>query len=282
MKKLSLSLFIILALAFTMSAATGMIVKKKDGSTSRYNIQTVKRVYYEEIPDSIFQGVSVTGVMGGYTYVDLGLPSGTMWATYNVGATKPTEAGNYFSWGETDPTPEVETWSNYKWCYFSEYRKNNGCFGYIMTKYSVGCSQSYYDPCYDEPDDITRLEGSDDAAVVNWGKGWRTPTEREQKELTDYCDWTWIENFNGSNMAGNLGVSKRNGKTIFLPALRDPYQTYEEEHDGYYWSSSLDGSRCFDTDAKCIRVKEGYVGHFCYLGRYSKCNIRAIFKPEDE
>lgn len=53
------------------------------------------------------------GVIGGHEYVDLGLPSGTLWATYNVGATSPYEKGQYFAWGETDPREDF-SWESYK------------------------------------------------------------------------------------------------------------------------------------------------------------------------
>ena len=57
------------------------------------------------------QGNSING----HEYVDLGLPSGLLWATCNVGATKPEERGDYFAWGETTPK-ETYSWDNYKWC----------------------------------------------------------------------------------------------------------------------------------------------------------------------
>ena len=53
------------------------------------------------------------GEVGGYEYVNLGLPSGTLWATCNVGASSPYESGSYFAWGETE-TKDIYTWENYK------------------------------------------------------------------------------------------------------------------------------------------------------------------------
>ncbi len=58
------------------------------------------------------------GVIGGYEYVDLGLPSGTLWATYNVGATSPYEKGQYFAWGEVEPREDF-SWESYK--FFIDY-----------------------------------------------------------------------------------------------------------------------------------------------------------------
>ena len=56
---------------------------------------------------------TVSGQIDGYDYVDLSLPNGTIWATYNVGATKPTEYGDHFAWGETEPKNDYE-WTSYK------------------------------------------------------------------------------------------------------------------------------------------------------------------------
>lgn len=58
------------------------------------------------------------GEVGGYEYVNLGLPSGTLWATCNVGASSPYESGSYFAWGETE-TKDIFTWENYK--FFKDY-----------------------------------------------------------------------------------------------------------------------------------------------------------------
>lgn len=65
------------------------------------------------------------GVIGGHEYVDLGLPSGTLWATYNVGATSPYEKGDYFAWGEVEPREDF-SWENYKFFERYEVDPNNG------------------------------------------------------------------------------------------------------------------------------------------------------------
>ena len=70
-------------------------------------------------------------MIDGHEYVDLGLPSGTLWATCNVGADTPEGYGDYFAWGETEPK-EVYSWETYKWCNGDEYS---------MTKY---CTNSQY------------------------------------------------------------------------------------------------------------------------------------------
>ncbi len=162
----------------------------------------------EEEDESKVDGVTMSGKIGNYAYVDLGLS--VKWATYNVGASRPTGYGKYFAWGETEEkTSYME--NNYKWCITVHDR---------MTKY---CLDSWSD-AYDNK---SVLEAEDDAATVNWGGSWRTPTFDEQKELLDGCTWEFVSNFNNSGADGVLGTSKKNGNTIFLPA------------SGYYDKSNL-------------------------------------------
>ncbi len=156
-----------------------------------------------------------------HTWIDLGLPSGTKWATCNVGATSPEKYGNYYAWGETT-TKDYYGWDTYK------YVKNN-----VLTKY---CSKKNYG--YDDiTDKLTTLEATDDAATANCGNEWRTPTSAEWKELIDNCTWNW------TTLKGVKGyeVKGQNGNTIFLPAAgcRCYDYSYSAGYYGYYWSSSL-------------------------------------------
>lgn len=174
---------------------------------------------------------TVSGNVAGYDYVDLGLASGRLWATCNVGASKPTEYGDYFAWGETKPK-EVYNWETYKWCM----NKKTNEYGEPVdfTKY---CTKS----TYGTEDKKTVLEAEDDAATANWGAAWRMPTTEEQNELLDGCNWEWVEDFNGSGENGLLGTSKANGATIFLPAVGSRYDM-ALNFAGYSvdcWSSSL-------------------------------------------
>lgn len=159
----------------------------------------------------------------GHEWVDLGLPSGTKWATCNVGATKPEEYGNYYAWGETS-TKSTYDWSTYKWC--------NGSRS-TLTKYNT-------DSYYGTVDYKTVLEPEDDAARANWGGAWRMPTDGEWAELLDECTWEWKNAYKGTT-AGYLVTSKINGNSIFLPAAgcRDGSGLYDAGSLGGYWSSSL-------------------------------------------
>ena len=156
--------------------------------------------------------------------VDLGLPSGVKWATFNIGATSPEEFGDYFAWGETEPKADY-SWSTYKW--FNEDH-------YHVTKY---CTQYSYWDSSAPMDNKAILDSEDDAAIANWSGSWRMPTDAEWTELRTYCSWTWTT-YNGVN--GQL-VTGPNGNTIFLPAegYRSGTNLNNAGSCGYYWSSSL-------------------------------------------
>lgn len=137
-----------------------------------------------------------------HEYVDLGLS--VKWATCNVGAGKPEDYGDYYSWGETK-TKDLYNLSTYKYC--------KGTI-YTYTKY-CGISR-YGNDGY--TDNNTTLDAEDDVAHVKWGGNWRTPTKDEFQELTDNCIWSWTT-LNGVN--GIKFRSKKPGFTdcyIFLPS----------------------------------------------------------------
>ena len=160
----------------------------------------------------------------GHAYVDLGLPSGTLWATCNIGATKPEEYGDYYAWGETS-TKNTYNWSTYKYC-------NSGYDDF--TKY---CNKSDYGN-NGFTDDLTELQRGDDPATANWGNGWCTPTKEQWKELLENTTNKWTTQ---NGVKGRLFTSKKNGKSLFLPAAgrRWDGELYDVGSDGFYWSSSL-------------------------------------------
>ena len=175
--------------------------------------------------------VTDRGVSNGHEWVDLGLPSGTKWATCNVGATSPEELGNYYAWGETAPKDDYR-WHTYKWATatYNDDRWNLE----TLTKYNTRSS-------YGTVDNKTVLEPEDDVAAVNWGGQWRMPTDAEWTELRENCEWTWTRNYNGTGVAGRIVTSKINGNSIFLPAAGSRYYDVLDNagYGGYYWSSSL-------------------------------------------
>ena len=199
-----------------------------------------------------------------HEYVDLGLPSGTLWATCNVGASKPEEYGDYIAWGETEPKSDF-SWSTYK--YFK-----GTSDAMTMTKY---CTDSGWGTV----DNKTELEPSDDAATVNWGSGWQMPSLEQCAELfnSNYTTTTWTT-LNGKY--GRKITSMSNGNSIFLPAAgyrSGPSLNYAGSY-GLYWSRSLDTSynicayylyfnssniytlnyvdRCYGQSVRPVRVKK--------------------------
>ena len=169
----------------------------------------------------LFAACSSAEQADGHEYIDLGLPSGTLWATCNVGANSPEENGDYFAWGETQPK-HVYNWETYKLCE-GDFRS--------MTKY---CTELYYGTI----DNKTTLELSDDAANVNWGGSWRMPTYEEFDELRTECTWKWTTK---KGVAGRK-VTGPSGNSIFLPATGSYKESSLREFGKYgnYWCSSLD------------------------------------------
>lgn len=168
-----------------------------------------------------------------HEYVDLGFPSGILWATSNVGATAPGDPGLYFAWGETKGyTSDINDGhlfdiSNYKWC--------NGNYKTI-TKYCT-------DSSFGTVDNKKVLDLEDDAAYVNWGGKWRMPTDTEINELIEY---TTITSTTQDGIDGYRLTSWKNGKSIFFPCggFREnntiQYRSGQNIYPRVYlWSSNL-------------------------------------------
>lgn len=148
-----------------------------------------------------------------HEFVDLGLPSGTLWATCNVGASKPEDYGDYFAWGETQPKSTDYDWSTY----FD----------------SVNSSSSNFKKYYNNGGK-TELDFEDDAAYVNWGADWRMPSRVQMSELRNNCTWIWDSAKKGYNVVGP------NNNFLFLPtAGLFSSSLYAAGSWGHYWSRSL-------------------------------------------
>ena len=153
-------------------------------------------------------------------WIDLGLPSGVLWASQNIGATSPEDYGDYYAWGETT-TKSYYDWNTYR---FGEYA--------AFTKY---CTNTWgLNGFYDNK---MTLEPSDDAATANMGNGARTPTSAEWEELLANTTNTWTT----QNGVYGVKFTASNGKSIFLPAAG--YHRFGDltgdGGGGFYWSSSI-------------------------------------------
>ena len=239
--------------------------KKAEVKANLYTVAEVVAENKVDLPDAVKTEPEEKKTLGkinanGHEYVDLGLPSGTLWATCNVGATKPEEYGDYFAWGEVEPKDEYSA-KNYKW---------SGRYSNSINKYCI-------DSKYGKVDNKTILELCDDAANVNWGGDWCMPTLKEQYELSNFTTWTWT---NRNGVRGCKVTSKINGNSIFLPAagFRGISDLYSAGSYGYYWGSSLTtyDSHC----AYYLSIESGSVSSYSNDYREHGLSVRPVLRVE--
>ena len=230
--------------------------------------------------------------------VDLGLS--VKWATFNVGATKPEDFGKYYAFGETKGYGEDDfsnltnyAWNNYSSFtktafYTSTYKWNYGESIFAITKYSDTPEYGYKGFI----DNKTVLEPQDDAASVNWGINWRTPTKAEWEELADDANCTWtLETVNG--IVGFRVNSKKagfTGSSIFLPFAGTYSQETYYENLGSYMTSNIkelpqnEYVACQQHTFKMYSENQGSGGtHFVNI-TFRECgySVRPVYyEPED-
>ena len=158
--------------------------------------------------------------------IDLGLPSGLLWAKSNMGTTEPTEIGDYYAWGETSTKKEYHG-DNYKHYTGSDLDLKK----------------------YNEKDWKTVLELEDDAARANLGVGYRIPTQEDWQELLDNCKWEAVTitapeimDPSQTKFIKQWVVTGPNGKSIILPqtgGFREDTWAYSSDGDTYYTTANL-------------------------------------------
>ena len=192
-------------------------------------------------------------------YVDLGLS--VKWATFNLGAKSPEEAGEYFAWGETT-SKEAYTYDNYKWC--------NGTT--VKGPFNKYCTNSNYGPT----DNISTLEVKDDVAAVRWKGEWHIPTYADYKELIDKCTWQ-LTNLNGQKgFRVTSTVKGYEDKSIFLPMVGYyTGKTHGTAH-GRYWANMVyirEPNYAYE-----MICNAGYEkGYFNCLSRTNGLSIRPVY-----
>lgn len=213
MKKTVIAALLLAAAGIQTAMAQSYIICLKSGEKVKYDMTRVSSITFSE-----------TAI---HDYVDLGLPSGTLWATCNIGADNPEEYGTYFAWGDTEGNG-VFNFEHYKFCDYPSIWMSK----YDYTSPGDGCG-----------DGKTFLEDEDDAATVLWGSEWRMPSKKQIEELVneEYTRTEWTSK-NGVN--GLIVTSRQNGNSIFLPAGGDRAGWIEEGIGQYgnYWSRSLVGN----------------------------------------
>ena len=216
---------------------------------------------YADVGDSIIYG---TAKRYGYNLVNLGLPSGTLWANMNLGADEPEHYGYYYAWGETE---SKTTYNASTYLY--------GTTENIGNDYDIAGSQY-------------------DAAHIQLGNAWRMPTKAQMEELlsSDNCSW---EHVTRNSMNGYLVKSKRNGNTLFLPdagVKLGSNAEFTNEGAAYLTSTQTEDSSpyswvitwrpgTYDGDPKMRGSNDYYPfdahgrGTYRYWGRV----IRPVYKP---
>ena len=274
MKNLLLPILAIAALPLIPTDAAAQFYVVADDGTVLYRMESGTPAYVTfENPNPY------DGTVG--TAVDLGLPSGTLWADHNIGATNPEDYGDYYSWGET-ATKETYDWSTY-------FDTNDG--GQTFGKYN-------------NDDGKTELETSDDVASQTWGGKWQMPTQAMIEELTSQCYWVWTTTYNGKSVNGYIVYKAKtdadkgatvtsdsspspaydvaNDPHLFLPAAGRRYGSdpiYAGDY-GSYWSRSLDPND--SSDACYLHFNSDFVWDSFAYYRNLGFAVRPVVLPAAE
>lgn len=206
-----------------------------------------------------------------YNMVDLGLPSGTLWADRNVGATSLEDYGLYFQWGDTVGYTKEQVGVDKVFDPASYWDTTDG--GSTFNKYAI--------------DKLTTLEPLDDAASVNMGSDWRMPTQAEMQELIDNTTPTFIDlqgnEFSRSEAINNaIGAYKfkgirltgSNGNSIFIPASGHCYMSEFRTINTCLWSSDL-SPYMSDSAGDLLFDRGGYLNDG-YESRVKGYSVRAV------
>ena len=206
----------------------------------------------------------------GHDYVDLGLPSGTLWATMNIGANRVTDYGQWFQWGDTTGYLSGNVGTNgttYKKPFnWADYKFGNG----KTSPTATGMTK------YNGNDNKTTLDSYDDAARANWGGSWRMPTSEDYAALGTATTSAWTTDYQGSGVVGLVLTDKTDSsKVLFFPATGaiSGGTVVEINQLGRYWLSSLDTSNKQNGHiiyATSIEHYEGSRNRFCGI------SVRAV------
>lgn len=248
-----LSVLLILALSCQILFAQGKITRqsqttttktaKSKTTTSKKNTVQAKKTSQEEIK------LSVSGSHVGHDYVDLGLPSGRLWATCNIGSNSPSGYGDYFAWGETS-TKKLYSRDNY-----------TGCKDIKSDELAQFCNGNIIGNC------------NYDAAAKNWGALWELPSRADFGELHKECKWIC------KSIDGHKGylITGPNGNTIFLPmaGLINGDSKAGADSTGYYW---VGGIYSYHGTFFIFRFNESVIGGLAGESRYKGLSIRPVVK----
>lgn len=202
--------------------------------------------------------------INGHCFVDLGLPSGLLWAETNLGSIYAADQGDYFAWGEI---------SSKRYFSSDDY------------KYSPDDPHYFEFSKYNSNDKKTVLDKEDDAAYVKWGYSCRIPTDKDFLELIKNCTWTYTrkKNSSGKSVKGFKAVSRKNNHSIFFPTTNvcKGAVSYEDWGDcAYYWTSNCSDKSC----AFCFYISyndesKKVIPSISSQGRCDGMTIRPVAEP---
>ena len=196
-------------------------------------------------------------------WVDLGLPSGILWAAYNVGASSPEEYGGYYAWGETKEKSSY-TWENY--VYREKDSFSNGEWEWIGRDIGSNISKTEYD-----------------VATALWKDGARMPTLNDINEVWQYCTFKSMT-YNGIKGCYLIGP---NGNSIFLPygGYIDCDGLEFREICGYYWLADIyidyPADVCWPADSCTLAVDKDGMDWSENWDRAYGHSVRAVKDKED-
>ena len=259
-------------IADVTAAINALVDQVKDGDTDAASAlaQIIQKL--EDLKGSIGGGGTTPSPV---EYVDLGLPSGLKWAKCNLGASKPSDYGDYYAWGETAPKAEY-SWATYKWMQAGQSDSK------YITKYTFADGKTegiWYDSSGNFiGDNLTTLRPADDAATQQLGSPWRMPTYDEIKELITKCTWTWTT----QDGVSGYQVDGPNGNAIFLPAAgyREGSALGSAGSRGFYLSNSHSSYATYSTRSNDLVFRiyfysNGLQGMDTYF-RYQGFTVRPV------
>lgn len=207
---------------FTLSFSGPSVETVSQATSKKVEIQRGKMLLYKVNLNEL-DGYNPSSDVIAPEKIDLGLPSGLLWGSFDLGATQPAGLSYHYSWGETEPKG-LYNWPNYKWCSGS---------ATTLTKYNHLAS-------YGQVDNLHCLSRNDDAATVKLGDKWRIPSAEEWAELLDPANCTW-ETANQNGAAGVKVTSKVNGNSIFFRwnGIYEGNTLMNQNAAGSWWSDTL-------------------------------------------
>ena len=202
------------------------------------------------------------GEIAGHGYVDLGLPSGTLWATCNINAESPYHPGQYFAWGETTPRDRF-IWYDYKF-FEKEYTDDDGRLNYSASDIGQEISGTEYD-----------------AARSLWGDEWRMPTKEDWEELMEYCTAEYLE-YSYIPPKSGLRICGPNGNSIILPQTFSPHSGFDfaiAVEIGEYWTATESTARTDNNHPSAMMLSFSPTGYNMKLipdSRHDGLSIRPV------